>query len=293
MDDGETQMPESAPDQKSSGSRRRRLLNFVKRREAPSLHGKPTARPRGADALTPPASPPRTHVATTASPPATAAAAAQHPPAQHTPATAALAIARAPAPAPPAARSPTSPRSSTASWTWTAPSPRHQPPPNSILHHYARSTASTGGGAGSPPPSRLASPASSLIFERSVADAPAGADDRIPAALEAGSRAVVDAGVGVGDVRVVTSALLHGESEVEDEDEDGRRRRRMTTGGESPAEYANLEGDPTRLSFVSFADVVEAEAVEQRLRALHQAAGPAVGAAPSPPPSATAVAVTR
>ena len=204
---GETNMADPAPEQASKPtSKRRRFLNLMKRREPPSLNSKPaTPTPGAAAPHTPPASPPpRTHPATATSAPAATAQ-------QQQPTHAAAAAVRARAPA----RSPTPPRSSTASWTWSSPSPRQQqqhPVPGGggggghAPRRYARSTSTAGG-------SPLASPASSLIFERSVADGAAAAargDDRIPAALEAGSRAVVDAGVGVGDVRVVTSASAAG-----------------------------------------------------------------------------------
>jgi hypothetical protein len=142
---------------------------------------------------------------------------------------------------------------------------------------------------GAPSPSRrirsaspgLHSPASSLIFERNVqepepsADVPAHikTEDHIPPALDATSLAITDDHLNPDDVEIVTHSahqpasvavagsisdsihsppLLHEESLASSH----------ADVNEAPGYGALDTTDPRRLSFISFADVVQAEHVE-------------------------------
>ncbi|KAH9875569.1 hypothetical protein IAQ61_003033 [Plenodomus lingam] len=126
------------------------------------------------------------------------------------------------------------------------------------------------------------SPSSSLIFERNVqepepsADVPAHikTEDHIPPALDASSLAITDDHLNPDEVEIVmhsahqpaSSAVAGGLSDslyspslVPEESTAGSH----ADGSEAAAGYGSLDmTDPRRLSFISFADVVQAEQVE-------------------------------
>ncbi|KAL6707325.1 hypothetical protein ACN47E_004313 [Coniothyrium glycines] len=129
----------------------------------------------------------------------------------------------------------------------------------------------------------LHSPASSLIFERNVqepepsVDVPAHikTEDFIPPALDASSLAITDTQFSPDEVEIVThsahqpaaAAVAGGLSEsvhsppLVYEDSTVSGHADLT---ESASGYGSLDTtDPRRLSFISFADVVQAEHVEQ------------------------------
>jgi hypothetical protein len=142
---------------------------------------------------------------------------------------------------------------------------------------------------GAPSPSRrirstspgLHSPASSLIFERNVqepepsADVPAHikTEDHIPPALDATSLAITDTHLNPDDVEIVThsahqpaslavaggmSESIHSPPLPHDESAASSHADVNEATG-----YGSLDtNDPRRLSFISFADVVQAEHVE-------------------------------
>lgn len=145
----------------------------------------------------------------------------------------------------------------------------------------------------------LHSPASSLIFERNVqepepsADVPAHikTEDYIPPALDASSLAITDDHLNPDDVEIVmhsahqpASAAVAGSMSdsmysppLVHEDAAASTHGDQTEAGPG---YGSLDmTDPRRLSFISFADVVQAEHVEQdRQELLGLGAGAGAGA---------------
>jgi len=158
------------------------------------------------------------------------------------------------------------------------------PPRSGLTSPGSPSPSRVPGGLRSSSP-RLLSPASSLIFERDVHDPakelPADAEahipahiateDRIPPVLEASSIAIAE-NVDPDAVEIVTSsahvpatasvpgslsspALVHSDSQTDD----------MSMAASMHSAYAAHDGvDVRRLSFISFADVVQAEHAEQQ-----------------------------
>lgn len=129
----------------------------------------------------------------------------------------------------------------------------------------------------------LHSPASSLIFERNVqepepsADVPAHikTEDYIPPALDASSLAITDDHLNPDDVEIVmhsahqpaSAAVAGGKPEsvhsppLVHEESTASSHADLS---EAAPDYGSLDmTDPRRLSFISFADVVQAEHVEQ------------------------------
>ncbi len=144
----------------------------------------------------------------------------------------------------------------------------------------------------------LHSPASSLIFERNVqepepsADVPAHikTEDFIPPALDASSLAITDNHLNPDEVEIVmhsahqpaSAAVVGGMSDsvyspsLVHEETAASSHADLT---EPASDYGSLDlTDPKRLSFISFADVVQAEHVEQdRQEMLGTASGEALG----------------
>jgi len=129
----------------------------------------------------------------------------------------------------------------------------------------------------------LHSPASSLIFERNVQEPEASAavpahiktEDHIPPALDASSLAITDAQLNPDDVEIVMHAAHKTQGGAHDEAVAGAvaaaaaaaaataTATATATGEPSEVGYGALDlTDPRRLSFISFADVVQAEHVE-------------------------------
>lgn len=122
----------------------------------------------------------------------------------------------------------------------------------------------------------LHSPASSLIFERNVQEPEASAavpahiktEDHIPPALDASSLAITDAQLNPDDVEIVMHAAHKTQGGSHDEATVGATggaaaAAAAITSEPSDAGYGALDlTDPRRLSFISFADVVQAEHVE-------------------------------
>jgi hypothetical protein len=129
----------------------------------------------------------------------------------------------------------------------------------------------------------LHSPASSAIFERNVQEpeescaipAHIKTEDHIPAALDASSLAITDDHLNPDDVEIVmhsahqpaSSAVAGGMAESVHSPSLGYNDSMASSHAdvhEPTSTYASLDmTDPRRLSFISFADVVQAEHVEQ------------------------------
>jgi hypothetical protein len=129
----------------------------------------------------------------------------------------------------------------------------------------------------------LHSPASSAIFERNVQEpeessaipAHIKTEDHIPAALDASSLAITDDHLDPDDVEIVmhsahqpaATAVAGGMTESLHSPSLGRDESMASSHAdlhEPTSNYASLDmSDPRRLSFISFADVVQAEHVEQ------------------------------
>lgn len=129
------------------------------------------------------------------------------------------------------------------------------------------------------------SPASSLIFERNVqepdttVDVPAHikTEDYIPPALDASSLAITDDHLNPDEVEIVmhsahqpaSAAVASGMTDSTYSPPVGGGSEDLTSSmladsNESAPDYGSLDmTDPRRLSFISFADVVQAEHVEQ------------------------------
>lgn len=142
----------------------------------------------------------------------------------------------------------------------------------------------------------LHSPASSQIFERSVqepepsVDVPAHikTDDYIPPALDASSLAITDDHLNPDEVEIVmhsahqpASAAVAGgmaDSMYSSLAHDDLSTSALADGNETNSGYGSLDmTDPRRLSFISFADVVQAEQIESdRQELLSSASGEAL-----------------
>jgi hypothetical protein len=129
----------------------------------------------------------------------------------------------------------------------------------------------------------LHSPASSAIFERNVQEpedssaipAHIKTEDHIPPALDASSLAITDDHLDPDDVEIVmhsahqpaATAVAGGMAESLYSPPLGREESTASSHAdlhEPTSNYASLDmSDPRRLSFISFADVVQAEHVEQ------------------------------
>ena len=207
------------------------------------------------------------HAATTAtSAPATATAAAAAPARKHAPATAAARHRARPRPRTlrRAARR-ASPRSSTAvldvdarprRGSSTTPSAEGKGIAAALR---ARSTASTGGRVAAAVAAGEPGELAHLRAQRRPTGRPAAGragDDRIPAALEAGSRAVVDAGVGVGDVRWSRAALRRSG--------EGAARADCGTGGGGGVRAAGASRRPGTPTSTGRPDAAELRVVRRR-----------------------------
>jgi hypothetical protein len=129
----------------------------------------------------------------------------------------------------------------------------------------------------------LHSPASSAIFERNVQEpeessaipAHIKTEDHIPAALDASSLAITDDHLNPDDVEIImhsahqpaSTAVAGGMAESVHSPSLGHNDSMASSHAdlhEPTSNYASLDmTDPRRLSFISFADVVQAEHVEQ------------------------------
>jgi hypothetical protein len=132
-------------------------------------------------------------------------------------------------------------------------------------------------------PSGLHSPASSAIFERNVQEpedssaipAHIKTEDHIPPALDASSLAITDDHLNPDDVEIVmhsahlpaSTAVAGGMSDSvysQSVSHDDSMASSHADVNEPGSNYGSLDlTDPRRLSFISFADVVQAEHVEQ------------------------------
>lgn len=167
----------------------------------------------------------------------------------------------------------------------------HQTPPSQPQYFPAspQSHVSPSRYIRSPSPGRLASPASSLIFERNVQEQPLPDDlqaaiphhiqteDHIPASLEASSLVITDTHLNPDEVEIVTHAqhqpasasVVHdmGSGTLSPISLSGTTNDLPTLspsafgdGEETASHYGSLDSaDVRRLSFISFADVVQGE----------------------------------
>jgi hypothetical protein len=167
----------------------------------------------------------------------------------------------------------------------------HRPPPVDASRHPS-SPQPTFSAIGTPPgrvrssSPRLHSPASSLIFERNVQENPLPEDvahsipshiqteDFIPPVLEASSKAITDDHLNPDEVEIVTHAAhqpaivtvsannAHQDSGLEP-DATANGTLPFPDPDDSASSYGALDtSDIRRLSFISFADVVQAEHLE-------------------------------
>lgn len=181
-------------------------------------------------------------------------------------------------------------------------SPRHSPPvdarqafvctPQSSPRVYASSAASPSRGYRSSSP-RLHSPASSQIFERNVQEntlpgelSPAipshiQTEDHIPPVLEASAQAITDDHLNPDEVEIVmhaahqpaasSIAASSGSTEaVSSPTIDEVASKSETDDGADGSNYGSFDKeDVRRLSFISFADVVQAEHAETSRDSIH------------------------